>query len=185
MALSNFANTIFPVPVTDSPTALPGGTRFRNDVNGNVWEEILLYVPSALQGNLTVGAPYYISFSGIDSQNPQAVALAGSATSGVVRLMGVLMSNQQNTGATPTSGTYSWFAIRGTVSVLVDGTTDVAAGDYLRVNSTVVSGALIKDPASGTTAPSTVSVGVAQAAQAANSAVLIQVYLLGDRALLA
>lgn len=74
---------------------------------------------------------------------------------------------------------YLWVQTEGTCEALIDGTTDVTAGDFLEVIDAGV--AFIKDGAARTT----VSGAVAVDAQAANSAVKVTVYLLPEQHTLA
>lgn len=117
----------------------------------------------------TVGQVRVISHTGVVTTNPSAIA---PATLAVYQYVGVATK-------TTTAAGWQWYQIKGDVNALVEGTTDVAVGDYLEVLNTELS--FKKDA----TARSTNSVAIAQAAQATNSAVLTPVYLLGDRVIVA
>lgn len=178
----NLSNT-FPVPnaAAGAFASSLGAIEQVPNSNGDYRWEVLLYVPSALQGNLAQGTPYYLNFVSTAGQYLQPATMAGNATSGTFRQLVVLQDSAKRTGTMPTTGAYGWFAFKGVANVLVDGTTDVAAGNYLLSNSKTISGALILD---GTTKTDE-SVGMALAAQATDSAVLTSVFLFGDPAKLA
>jgi hypothetical protein len=82
------------------------------------------------------------------------------------------------------SGAFGWFFIEGWCSAYVEGTTDVAKDDYLKIavgaGPTDAAFAAIKDGTSETQA----SVAISSAAQATNSGVLTRVRLLGKRAVI-
>lgn len=77
-------------------------------------------------------------------------------------------------GATTTTAGWYWAQIQGPATMLVEGTTDVASGNMLEVLNAETSAKL--DHASVESAN---TIAVAAAAQAANSAVAIPVWLLG------
>ena len=113
------------------------------------------------------GAALAISFdTGDGVESPIAIAVG---TLAVYRYIGVALQ------AITTAGWY-WFQIKGECQALVEGTSDVAVGDYLEVLNTEDSFKL--DHA---TVRSVNSVAVALAAQKDNSEVLTSVLLLGDR----
>jgi hypothetical protein len=172
--------TTHPLPISAAPNSSDlGRRRSQPNSDGTFHQEVCLYVPSALQANLTIGQPYLLAHGSTAGQYFQAVVPAGSATSGVATQLVVLVGSVRDITTAPTTGTYAWFAYAGKVPVLVDGTTDVAAGDTLKSDTNLITGSLVR---SGTTRTTQV-VGKALAAQTANSAVLIDVLLYGDTAL--
>ena len=72
---------------------------------------------------------------------------------------------------------YGVFQTFGEVDALVEGTTDVAAGNFLKVDVSVSTTGFIKDG----TSRSAASGAIAKAAQADNSEVLTSVFLLGQQ----
>lgn len=75
-------------------------------------------------------------------------------------------------------GAWGWFFWGGMCPALVEGTTDVSVADFLKFVTGTSSNGFIKDG----TARTGKSFAIAYAAQAANSAVLTKVFLLGGRA---
>ena len=67
------------------------------------------------------------------------------------------------------------------MDALVEGTTDVAAGDFLKIAQATSTTGYLKDGTSKTTS----SHAIAHAAQTANSNVAAKVYLIGEPALVA
>lgn len=123
---------------------------------------IYAYVPASS----LAGQPLVLSFTGVPTTNPSAVA---PATSAIYQLVVFPTAAQGSTAG------FQWCQFRGDASVLVDGTTDVAISDFLKVANAGV--ALIKDA----TSKGTTSIAIAQAARTTNSAGLLAVYLLGER----
>ena len=113
------------------------------------------------------GAALAISYDTGDTlRQPIAIAVG---TLAVYRYIGVTLQ------AITAAGWY-WMQIAGEVDALVEGTSDVAKGDYLEVLNTEDS--FKKDHA---TVRSVNSVAVALAAKTANSEVLTPVWLIGHR----
>lgn len=125
-------------------------------------EFIFAYVPASS----LAGQPLVLSFTGVVTTNPSAVA---PATSSVYQLVVFPTAAQGSTAG------FQWCQFRGDATVLVDGTTDVAVSDFLKVANAGT--ALIKDA----TSKGTTSIAIAQAARTTNSAGLLAVYLLGER----
>ena len=120
-------------------------------------------------GAETVGKVRSITFDGDEATNPTAAApgaLAGYQEIGVAT-------------KTTTAAGFLWYQTKGDAEALVEGTTDVAKDDFLEVLSTETS--FKKDNATR----STNSVCIAQEAQASNASVLTNVYLTGERVIVA
>lgn len=123
------------------------------------------------RGSATVaGGVYRVIFDGDEETNP-AVATATAQTVDqwyVVSIRAVA------------DATWDWYAIEGYVDALVEGTTDVAKDDTLKVVVGTAANAFVQDTASGVISSDTIA--IACAAQAANSSVLTKVYLYGREA---
>ena len=118
----------------------------------------------------TVGKVRVITFDGDEETNPTAGSPATETT--VYQQTGVATK-------TTTAAGFLWYQTKGDAEALVEGTTDVAKDDFLEVLTTETS--FKKDGTSITTN----AVAIAQEAQAANSSVLTNVYLLGVRTFVA
>ncbi len=152
------------MPEIQSDVNTLGGVCGAIKVEGNR-EFIYAYCAGAeTRGNVRV-----ITFDGDEETNPTA---ATPATSTVYQR--VVVATQ-----TTTAAGFQWYQYKGDAEALVEGTTDVAKDDFLEVLNTETS--FKKDASSR----STNSVAIAQEAQAANSAVLTNIYLLGERSLVA
>ena len=114
----------------------------------------------------TRGSVRKIVYDGDEETNPTAAAPATETT--VYQLVAVATQ-------TTTAAGFQWYQIKGDCEALVEGTTDVAKDDFLEVLTTETS--FKKDGTSRTVN----SVAIAREAQATNSAVLADIYLLGDR----
>lgn len=113
----------------------------------------------------TIGKVRVITYTGVQTTTPTAATPATNTT--VYQQVGVA-------SVTTTAAGWLWYQIKGDAEALVEGTTDVAVGDFLEVLTTETS--FKKDGTSRTTN----SPCIAQEAQAANSSVLTNVYLFGD-----
>jgi len=143
--------------VTDSNAAV------RVDQHGA--EFINLYAASHTKGQIKV-----VTYDGDEASNPSAVT---PATSAVYQKVGVCTKTSATAG-------YVEYQIKGDCTfALVEGTTDVAKGDFLEVLNGETS--LKKDA----TTRSVNSVAIAQAAQTADSSVATSVYLIGERVIIA
>lgn len=137
--------------------------------NGNTWSEgVNEYQTVRSHAALTVGAVVAIVPSTTGPVTSAPVALTGYQTIGVV------------CQAATASGEYIKVQTKGYAEAAVEGTTDVAAGEFLEVLATEA--AFKKDHA---TTRSVNSVAMAVDAQASNSAVVVSVYLFGERAIVA
>jgi hypothetical protein len=153
----------------------PGITRIRHvlDSSGNrtgKWgKEMRVYNAT---GIVTVlNAIYMVNYTGVPSTNPQFIACATSTpTRELVVAKEVI----------PVAS-FGWVCIAGWTNALVDGTTDVAISDFLKLTSGTSATAFIKD---GTTI-TTSSHAIAGAASTLDSANTTLIYLMGDRALVA
>lgn len=130
-----------------------------------VVEGVNEYVTAKAHGTLAVGDVVVISY---DEDGPETAA---AATSTVYQQVGVVCT-------AATVGLEVLLQTRGFAEAYVEGTTDVAAGDFLEVLNG--ENELKKD---GTRSAN--SVAVAVDAQAENKNVLSTVFMLGERALIA
>jgi hypothetical protein len=129
-------------------------------------EYLFAYVPaSALRGEV-----YVVTHDGDEETTPKLVT---AATLAVYQEYAVVLADQ---GA---AAGYAWVQLKGHAYMLVEGTTDVAKDDYLELLNTE------KSAKKDATTRSTNSFAIACAAQAANSAVLTEVELLGMPAICA
>lgn len=124
-------------------------------------------------GATVVGRPYRRTNTGADLNNPQISALAALAA--VYQDVVVALEAVANNA-------WCWCAVYGDVDCGVEGTTDVAAGDFLRVVAATSTTGLVVEAAATTKTVNTLA--TAKAAQAANSVVNVRVHLHGDRAVL-
>jgi len=113
--------------------------------------------------SLAAGQPVTLSYGGA-----YPVAIIEAATTAFAVKTGVATKAMTAAG-------YLWVQVEGLCEALVDGTTDVAAEDYLEVINSGT--AFIKDGAARTT----VSGAVAVDAQATDSAVKVTVYLIPEQ----
>ncbi len=132
------------------------------------------FIYAYVTNSIARGTPRVLLASVTAGQIP--LVAAAPVTSAIPQRIGV------TTVATGSAGAgYQWIQIEGDAYALVDGTpADVVAGNMLEVLTTATS--FIQDGGSTRTVG---SVGFAKEAQAANSAVLIEVYLFGDPAQIA
>lgn len=151
---------------TPRHSSLLGDKRY-NDNGTPYW---LCKVYNGTGSALVANRPYMLTFAGssTSAENPRVTALAASG------------APQQCVIAHEAIPDASWGMVcyQGYHDCGIDGTTDVAAGDYLLINSGVSTTGLVKDG----TSRSTASVAIAMEAQAANSTVDKRVYLTGDTA---
>lgn len=129
-------------------------------------EFLFAYVPAnALRGEI-----YVVTHDGDEETTPKLVT---AATLAVYQEYAVVLADQGATAG------FAWVQTKGHAYALVEGTTDVAKDDYLELLNTE------KSAKKDATARSTNSFAIACEAQASNSAVLIQVELLGAPAICA
>jgi hypothetical protein len=147
----------------------PGRVRWVHDANGCHTKLVRLY--NGTGSALTQYAVYMLNYDGDEETNPKVIACA---TSTPIRWLVVA---QEATAA----ASWGWFACFGYTECLVEGTTDVAKDDFLKLTSGTSATAFIKD---GTTITAA-SFAIATEAQADNSAVATRVFLLGDKATVA
>lgn len=127
---------------------------------------VRLYNNLAAAASTVKGAVYMVVYDGDEESNPQIIAPAAvTANCNVVVALGVNLT-----------ATWGWYAFAGYVDALVEGTTDVAKDDFLKV--TAPNAQFVKDGATKTTD----SFAISTAAQAADSAVLTKVWLIGSEA---
>ncbi len=127
------------------------------------------YIYCYVQASALAGQPLVLSFTGVPGASGTNPGTATAATSSVYQLIVVPPVAQGATAG------FQWCQFKGDAQVLVDGTTDVAIGDFLKCTNTATS--LSKD----NTTRQTTSVAISQVAYTTNSAALKAVYLLGDR----
>ncbi len=119
-------------------------------------------------GGATIkNAVYMVGFDGDLTQNPKIETCAAVTVDRQLVVATEAYADQ----------TWGWYVFAGVYDVMVEGTTDVAVGDYLKLVAATDADALIKDGTSRTAD----SVAIACAAQAANSAVATKCFLFGDR----
>ena len=147
----------------------PGGTRVMRDSNGLYRKEIRLY--NAYASAIPVGHPCLIRFDGDEETNPFVVSGASASGTAVVE--------RYCTPVVAVAATsWGWFCFEGYCEALVEGTSDVAKDDFLKLAIATTSG-LIKD--TGTQPGTANSCAIAREAQAANSAVLTDVFIIPER----
>lgn len=154
----------------DSTTSdYPCAIRIERNADGLARKEIRLY--NAYASAIPVGQPCLVRYDGDAITNPYVISGAAASGTAVSEIVAIPQA------AVPASS-WAWFAIAGYVSGLVEGTTDVAKDHPLQFCAATVSGLT----RSGTgTIPGGDICGWAREAQTTNSAVLVQVYLQGDR----
>jgi len=129
-------------------------------------EFIYCYVAAAA----AQGAPLVLTYDGDEATNPKTAA---PATLAVYQLIVFPLALQGSTAG------FAWCQYRGDAEVLVTGATDVAKDDFLEVTNTET--ALEKDA----TTVSVNSVAIAQEAYTDAADLLTNVYLLGNRVIIA
>lgn len=119
---------------------------------------------------LVANRPYLVTYAGssVTVENPRVTALAAVAGPYQVVIAEEAIPN----------GEWGWVCFQGYHDCGVEGTTDVAAGDFLKVAAGTSTSGLVKDGTSRTVE----SVAIACAAQASNAVVDKRVFLLGDLA---
>ena len=146
----------------------PLGAQMRTNSDGTEFLAVKLY--NGTGAACVVGAPYIVTFDGDEETNPKVATVASLAV-----YQHVVVALEATAAAA-----WGWFAIQGTVALTaVEGTTDVAKDDFLKIVTATSAVSMIKDAATRSTA----SFAIACEAQAANSVVNIRCFLLGDRAL--
>lgn len=126
---------------------------------------------------LAVGKMYELQIGGVDGKDPQVKKFVDGTTT--IYRTGVIAVNAT------ADQTWDWFAIKGVVPfALVDGTTDVAIGDCLKIdtNSAGSVSVMVKSAGAWSTLTNQ-DVAVAMAASTADSANTTKVHLLGGPAL--
>lgn len=135
------------------------------DANGMPQTQIRLY--NGTGGVLTAARLYVVGYGGTTTTAPNP-RVAAPATSTVQKYYVVSL-------AASADAAYDWFVLAGYCSLGLEGTTDIAAGDFIKaVNAQVYA---VKDA----TSLSAVSVGLALEAQAADSVVNKIAYMTGER----
>ena len=131
--------------------------------------QVFLY--NATGGALTQYATYEFSYDGDEETNFNVITCATATPPRDIVVA---------TAATA-AATWDWFVVCGYTQCGVEGTTDVAKDDFLKLTSGTSAVAFIKDGTTYTTS----SHAQATEAQAANSVVNIKVFLLGGEHLIA
>lgn len=171
MAITDWGHPSGIIPRSNTALDSPGQIRLRSYVDsngvetGDVCRQVRLY--NATGGALVAGATYMVDFDGDEETNPKVIACAAVTVD-----VQVVIAQE----ATATAS-WGWFTYAGYCDALVEGTTDVAKDDYLKIVAGTSATSFIKDG----TARTSDSGAIATAAQTANSSVLTKVFLLGDR----
>lgn len=159
-----------PMPMPNEVTSLKslGQVEFiaPNDDTGLWYNRLLAY--NATGGALVAGSCYVLSYDGDEEQNPKVIVAAAVATS--QRHLCVA------TAATA-DATIDWVVVEGYYSVNVDGTTDIAKDDFLKLAPATDADALIKDGALETIS----SVAIAREAFTTDANARKLVYIIGAR----
>jgi hypothetical protein len=116
-------------------TDRPNQIRIERDSNGLARKEIRLY--NAYASTIPVGHPCLVRYDGDEETNPFVVS--GASASGTA-ILEIFCTPQV---AVPASS-WGWFTIEGYCQALVEGTTDVAKDDFLKLVIATTSG-VIKD----------------------------------------
>lgn len=148
---------------TDSPCT----TRIvRDATTGLPRREVRLY--NAVGSALVAGRPYVVRYDGDEETNPNVI----TPVSGTLQVDRVVIAME----AVATTS-WGWFCIEGYCNALVEGTTDVAKDDFLKIKVGTTAVGVIKDG----TALTDRSVGISTAAQAADAVVSTLIFLIGER----
>jgi hypothetical protein len=105
-------------------TDRPNQIRIERDSNGLARKEIRLY--NAYASTIPVGHPCLVRYDGDEETNPFVVS--GASASGTA-ILEIFCTPQV---AVPASS-WGWFTIEGYCQALVEGTTDVAKDDFLKL----------------------------------------------------
>ena len=155
-------------PRTTLTDTNPGAGLFNEYIDSNGVQthepQYWIKVYNGTSGALTKGGVYMVVYDGDEETNPKLAAPATVAADAQVVVA----------TAASADATWCWVVVSGYVDALVEGTTDVAKDDFLKATNAQIY--FVKDA----TTKSTDSAAIACAAQAANSAVLTKVYLIGD-----
>lgn len=171
MSLADFGYHSGVIPRCSVAADAPGSVRTVSYVDsngaetGDVCKQIRLY--NATGGALTANATYMVDFDGDEETNPKVIACAAVTVD-----VHVVVA-----AAATAAASWGWFTYAGYCDALVEGTTDVAKDDYLKIVAATSATSFIKDGTSRTAD----SGAIACAAQAANSSVATKVFLFGDR----
>ena len=141
----------------------------QDPTNPNAYRmEVRLYNPGSA---LTLGGLYEVFAGGTaaTAPNPRVQAIGGS------------VSNRQRVFCVATSAAaataWDWFVVQGNCNILVEGTTDVAAGDILKPVASQIY--VVQDHASVATVS---GIAIAHGAQASATPTLTACYLIGNMA---
>ena len=136
--------------------------------DGASWDEgVNHYITAKAHANLAVGDVVAIT-AGVAGPLTAAVSTLAAPGQEIAVVCDVIAS-----------GAFGRMQTRGFAEAAVEGTTDVAAGDFLKVTNTL--NEFVKDGAAKTVNSSAVAID----AQAANNNVVVSVYLLGTPAVIA
>jgi len=150
----------------------PYKSETKRDVSGCAYRTLRVY--NGTGGALTQYAMYTLSFDGDEETNPKLIANVSGASTGLYYAYRVVATEAAAAAAYTDVVVWGWY------TCLVEGTTDVAKDDFLKIDTSVSTTAPIKDGTTKTTG----SVAIAAEAQATNSAVAARVFLLGERAVI-
>lgn len=168
--------TQFPAydPIAGTPT--PGFERWVHHQGRGSFKLRWLYNGSG--GAHARGTVHKVVYDGDEETNPKVVACTNTAN--LYQEVAVAYEAAGG-GSSIADATFGWYVVQGYVEAFVEGTTDVAKDDFLQVAVGTDADAFIGN----TSARTTGSFGIACEAQAANSAVLTDIYLFGERAIIA
>jgi hypothetical protein len=136
---------------------------------GKVGQFVRLY--NATGAPTVAKAVYMTNYSGNPATSPQVIACATSTPTRELVVAAEVVA----------TASWGWFCFAGWCDALVDGTTDVATGDFLKLTSGTSTTAFIKDGTTITAASHAIA-GAASTADSANSTLI---ELFGDRATVA
>lgn len=131
--------TMVPSWDSDAFTAAPGSCRTRQiiDPAGNYRDQTVMWLFNDRGSACTAARPYVIRFNANNAQNPSVADLAAAPTD-TPELVAVALNATADQ-------TWDWFAVEGYAMALVEGTTDVTAGDYIAADVNIVSGGAFKE----------------------------------------
>lgn len=123
------------------------------------------------------GDVYQVTFSGVVAKNPQVIVCATATPTKNLAVAVAVVADQA----------WGWFAISGYVDASLEATTDIVAGDFLKLTSGTSALAFIKDGAAETTSSHATAVAAltTDGVNRPSATVPNKIYLLGGKALVA
>ncbi len=137
--------------------------------SGKFNTQVKLYNPGSA---IVKGTVLMVNYTGVPSTSPQVIVTATNTPTREIVVAPAAIATL----------TWDWFVIGGWCDALIEGTTDVAIGDYLKIVQATSANGFIKD---SSTVYSTGTIAVAGVVQTSNAEVLGLVELLGGRAAVA